>query len=71
MKLQDRLKGEYRLLALAVVFFLAGAVFFWYDASLPPHGDLRDPRPPPSSPFRRYRQGSNQQPIYCAAYPAP
>jgi len=37
MKLQERLKKEYRLLALAVVFFAAGAIFFWYDASLPSH----------------------------------
>jgi hypothetical protein len=35
MKLPERFDKEYRLLALAVVFFLAGGVFFWYDASLP------------------------------------
>lgn len=35
MNPSERIKKEYRLLALAVVFFLAGAIFFWYDASLP------------------------------------
>jgi hypothetical protein len=36
MRLQERLKREYRLLALAVVFFAAGVIFFWYDSSLSP-----------------------------------
>lgn len=45
MKLQDRLKREYRLIALAVVFFLAGGIFFWYDSSLPSSSKL----PPPSA----------------------
>jgi hypothetical protein len=35
MKLSDRTNREYRILAIAIVFFIAGAIFFWHDASLP------------------------------------
>ena len=71
MKLQERLKREYRLLALAVVFFVAGAIFFWYDASLPSarSGASRSASAPQSA--QSTGRGGGQTDPDFGTYPAP